>query len=185
MPLSSSLSENISIHAPIVGCDYNPANKVRTCFNFNPRTHRGVRRCTCTPSINICIFQSTHPSWGATLLAVSPSERLLFQSTHPSWGATAFSETFTARPEFQSTHPSWGATQTACRCKIYPSISIHAPIVGCDANSIQQTEGHEISIHAPIVGCDEIVFSVILSAGIFQSTHPSWGATHRCIDSQE
>ena len=34
-----------------------------------------------------------------------------------------------------------------------------------------------ISIHAPIVGCDEFVFLLILIHILFQSTHPSWGAT--------
>ena len=35
----------------------------------------------------------------------------------------------------------------------------------------------EISIHAPRVGCDQIRESVFDYFGIFQSTHPVWGAT--------
>ena len=42
--IQDTLFHQISIHAPIVGCD----NVVRegriTEVNFNPRTHRGVRR---------------------------------------------------------------------------------------------------------------------------------------------
>ena len=34
-----------------------------------------------------------------------------------------------------------------------------------------------ISIHAPIVGCDFASHSNITAFEIFQSTHPSWGAT--------
>ena len=56
----------ISIHAPIVGCDQCHLRLVLGFFDFNPRTHRGVR-----PSGNFNRtlfekFQSTHPSWGAT-----------------------------------------------------------------------------------------------------------------------
>ncbi len=34
--------------------------------NFNPRTHRGVRHCLNPLTVLIELFQSTHPSWGAT-----------------------------------------------------------------------------------------------------------------------
>ena len=55
-------------------------------------------------------FQSTHPSWGATTVAITVSDVTRFQSTHPSWGATGLNQVLT----YQLT------------------ISIHAPIVGCD-----------------------------------------------------
>ena len=35
--------------------------------NFNPRTHRGVRLFTLLFTHYHYVFQSTHPSWGATL----------------------------------------------------------------------------------------------------------------------
>ena len=39
-----------------------------TLANFNPRTHRGVRPSTTIRFTSACLrFQSTHPSWGATL----------------------------------------------------------------------------------------------------------------------
>ena len=128
-------TEDISIHAPIVGCDWAWADG----SSSNPR------------------FQSTHPSWGATLMrCLACFNPFKFQSTHPSWGATgvikwlilqlmnfnprthrgvrrnntllkAMSNTnfnprthrgvrrpncalFNIAPTFQSTHPSWGAT---------------------------------------------------------------------------
>ena len=34
-----------------------------------------------------------------------------------------------------------------------------------------------ISIHAPIVGCDKFISYLIDICHLFQSTHPSWGAT--------
>ena len=37
--------------------------------------------------------------------------------------------------------------------------------------------GNLISIHAPIVGCDEDGISENVICQLFQSTHPSWGAT--------
>ena len=58
-------------------------------------------------------------------------------------------------------------------------ISIHAPIVGCDDFKIHyHFTPSQISIHAPIVGCDgTLPWSIIKCFRIFQSTHPSWGAT--------
>ena len=147
----------------------------------------------------------------------------LFQSTHPSWGATSTVWWETKSQIFQSTHPSWGATLlSSFICFARASISIHAPIVGCDR--IQQEVLHQvlnfnprthrgvrhyqlhyqmayilfqsthpswgatgraslvldlrsISIHAPIVGCDYLLFFFIIFLILFQSTHPSWGAT--------
>ena len=56
----------ISIHAPIVGCDSDIRSNHLHKYNFNPRTHRGVRRMAILKSSIIWKFQSTHPSWGAT-----------------------------------------------------------------------------------------------------------------------
>ena len=56
----------ISIHAPIVGCDLKVTHvKLEQC-NFNPRTHRGVRHYRAYKATFSRLFQSTHPSWGAT-----------------------------------------------------------------------------------------------------------------------
>ena len=38
----------------------------------------------------------------------------------------------------------------------------------------------KISIHAPRVGCDGLMGVPIPEVITFQSTHPVWGATHRC-----
>ena len=56
----------ISIHAPIVGCDGLYGEHIPLVINFNPRTHRGVRQVIKYHYKRQAIFQSTHPSWGAT-----------------------------------------------------------------------------------------------------------------------
>ena len=56
-------------------------------------------------------------------------------------------------------------------------ISIHAPIVGCDEDFFVDIYALDISIHAPIVGCDLDDNNVAIYLDVFQSTHPSWGAT--------
>ena len=108
----ASLIINISIHAPIVGCDACILRLLITETNFNPRTHRGVRPSDLKVRTGPGIFQSTHPSWGAT---VFPPSSLLVS-------------------KFQSTHPSWGATLLDFLWHSERHISIHAPIVGCDLN---------------------------------------------------
>ena len=67
-------SDLISIHAPIVGCDCNVYYILRLTWDFNPRTHRGVRQRWFTGNKYAVIFQSTHPSWGATLRLLTYKE---------------------------------------------------------------------------------------------------------------
>ena len=57
----------ISIHAPIVGCDGSSSFVSYSLTNFNPRTHRGVRQDIFCSFLMSKRFQSTHPSWGATI----------------------------------------------------------------------------------------------------------------------
>ena len=124
-----------------------------------------------------------------------------FQSTHPSWGATASdhfinvrSDNFNPRTHRGVRHPVsvnlWNSS----------FISIHAPIVGCDRLSSVRQATDIISIHAPIVGCDinrrrwlqpfkdfnprthrgvrlHLTLRFANCERLFQSTHPSWGAT--------
>ena len=148
----------ISIHAPIVGCDsiaYDNSLALKLIS-----IHAPIVGCDL----------SYFPSAVATAL---------FQSTHPSWGATGkFLKNVTTALIFQSTHPSWGATPDMLTDLAKYIISIHAPIVGCDVirqcnlitcNSNFNPRTHRgvrlsklfisfpqchISIHAPIVGCD-------------------------------
>ena len=139
-----------------MGCDLQPGKVLQIRVHFNPRTPRGVR-----------------------LWALSKEGR---------------------KSVFQSTHPSWGATQSHPNVYRQQSISIHAPLVGCDMKPTTFCHGptnfnprtprgvrhvlidkvfciNLISIHAPLVGCDYGIKSVYQDGGLFQSTHPSWGAT--------
>ena len=106
--------ETISIHAPIVGCDNGATITNPTNGNFNPRTHRGVRLHRCSEKYRIELFQSTHPSWGATSYKYN-ANRLMTISIHaPIVGCD------------QQIHLVYTP---------FCLISIHAPIVGCDIQS--------------------------------------------------
>ena len=184
-----------------MGCDLWKDNSIRKSGYFNPRTHRGVQLISKIYFPLWDGFQSTHPSWGATCgktivfakVAISIHAPIvgcdlvfcLFWilntiSIHaPIVGCDSISIlTCDSASLFQSTHPSWGATRRSRLSTRYYNISIHAPIVGCDpAGQFMNFLDNFISIHAPIVGCDKRMFVVLICTVIFQSTHPSWGAT--------
>ena len=145
---------------------------------FNPRTHRGVRLNVFMDKLSFGKFQSTHPSWGATMYVDSISINEGISIHAPIVGCdSSRAKGYAQRIVFQSTHPSWGATEASRQMKKTKQISIHAPIVGCDGIHSPSTVMEDISIHAPIVGCDVNTAKSIPSKMLFQSTHPSWGAT--------
>ena len=123
-------------------------------------------------------FQSTRPSWGATLAEEdvfkvgkisihaplvgrdkpSPHKRRTSRNFNPRAprGARHVAALYPGvRAIFQSTRPSWGATRFAG--------ALYAP--------------RDISIHAPLVGRDTAICGNKNVTGKFQSTRPSWGAT--------
>ena len=147
--------------------------------DFNPRTPCGVRHQHYKLGMKICLFQSTHPVWGATFLKERRDIGQVISIHAPRVGCDHDgSSVDRKRVEFQSTHPVWGATGS--QMSIYHQkrhISIHAPRVGCDIRFLPQLtvssnfnprtpcgvrlEGKavdpvlvQISIHAPRVGCD-------------------------------
>ena len=147
----------ISIHAPIVGCDKIMMINLTQMFDFNPRTHRGVRRMGTSEVLNVGKFQSTHPSWGATYFRAYNNVKfreisihapivgcdminlfilslfILFQSTHPSWGATNRSKhIYTILKNFNPRTHRGVRPLTVIKGPAGGAISIHAPIVGCD-----------------------------------------------------
>ena len=128
---------------------------------FNPRTPHGVR-----PALL--------PLW---------EQGKLFQSTHPSRGATSNGGRF-LQPgrEFQSTHPVRGATVFGSCPGSGRLISIHAPLTGCDIDNTSKNITDRLfqSTH-PSRGATPL----LRFAGWpvrFQSTHPSRGATHGATD---
>ena len=147
----------ISIHAPIVGCDAVHCRLLHSIYvNFNPRTHRGVRLFGRPDSPIAIVFQSTHPSWGATISSISTQSANKFQSTHPSWGATLFFRTYSVCADDFNPRTHRGV-------RLY--------------ETSYTSEKNLISIHAPIVGCDTEIAKSLRALALFQSTHPSWGAT--------
>ena len=80
---------NISIHAPLAGCDVKHRRAVSVAHDFNPRTPCGVRPELVRRHIDVAKFQSTHPLRGATSRQEPARPRPQFQSTHPLRGATA------------------------------------------------------------------------------------------------
>ena len=74
---------DISIHAPIVGCDTDRLVIMLVAVYFNPRTHRGVRRSPSTICPAVILFQSTHPSWGATVDLILKGEKTIISIHAP------------------------------------------------------------------------------------------------------
>ena len=146
---------------------------------FNPRTHRGVRLISKIYFPLWDGFQSTHPSWGATLLHSLSLLPIVISIHAPIVGCDipclffvrqrhfhfnprthrGVRRVFLLNPidhlQFQSTHPSWGATWAV---KLFTLLthkfqSTH-PSWGATTRNRFIYLRRSISIHAPIVGCD-------------------------------
>ena len=148
--------------------------------NFNPRTHRGVRHNDSTQSVVCVLYFNPRTHRGVRRKKEVQSKEDLCISIHaPIVGCDDINNTSIYCVEvFQSTHPSWGATESGTNLMVgdidfnprtHRGVRPHAPS-NAQANKL-------ISIHAPIVGCDGITDSSTVGYQIFQSTHPSWGAT--------
>ena len=129
--------------------------------NFNPRTHRGVRRLYFDDNITLLFISIHAPIVGCDVAITENNQYIIrFQSTHPSWGATLIGRTTRDIDLNFNPRTHRGVRRVNCFPKHNNSlISIHAPIVGCDIEA-ETTMGRwteKISIHAPIVGCDYIV----------------------------
>ena len=147
--------------------------------HFNPRTPRGVRPVVCPRRELVSLFQSTHPSRGATLVTlVTCTPFGVFQSTHPSRGATSSdSNLWISSSVFQSTHPLRGATSTVFSAWASPWVfqSTH-PLRGATTIPERHTAYRRvISIHAPLAGCDFIDGIVFPIAPRRRRTHPVSG----------
>ena len=123
---------NISIHAPLAGCDIPAYLSGRVPEHFNPRTPCGVRRRGGW-YLRRCDYFNPRTPCGV---------RLPF-FVH-AWGGSDFNprtpcgvrqgdvKSFHARDRFQSTHPLRGATDANDNGIVDNAISIHAPLAGCD-----------------------------------------------------
>ena len=146
---------HISIHAPLTGCDYISSAPPAFRNNFNPRTPHGVRLHHFQPTIRHGKFQSTHPSRGATFRHLLSPLIGLFQSTHPSRGATS-------RP--RCSHPG-----SHFNPRTPHGVRRHQNNHQMD----DQADFNPRTPHGVRLSPPRISFIVCL----FQSTHPSRGAT--------
>ena len=194
---------NISIHAPLAGCDRRKPNSSFPSLGFqstHPLRGATLRLCDMPTANHISIhaplagcdgltmFQSCliwhfnpRTPCGVRLHRYDRYDRYdIFQSTHPLRGATAQEAAELARHIISIHAPLAGCD--AAVAKLYRAavwISIHAPLAGCDENSDVVPRPNEISIHAPLAGCDRRRDFLLSQAGAFQSTHPLRGATGR------
>ena len=198
----------ISIHAPLAGCD---AREAADAAHAAISIHAPLAGCDPVREITnwqAIVFQSTHPLRGATLFwsmadfiesisihaplaGCDVTERTSsiactgFQSTHPLRGATASVRYFVTLPGlFQSTHPLRGATAHDAAPRVRLCISIHAPLAGCDEMGDMFTNVGVIfqSTH-PLRGATSMP-SIRLTPTGFQSTHPLRGATMHTLGRQ-
>ena len=168
----------ISIHAPLAGCDL-AADAHRVCGrHFNPRTPCGVRLCSRRPVREIDDISIHAPLAGCDGRAHTRQRRCGHFNPrtpcgvrHKSWRWS------TSRRSFQSTHPLRGATRITTFPATMTGISIHAPLAGCDTELLPARATRRyfnprtpcgvrpnlapninarviISIHAPLAGCD-------------------------------
>ena len=150
----------ISIHAPREGCDSSRFSLTPACFNFNPRTPRGVRPVGLPDIVSSPVrFQSTHPARGATGRPCKGPGRGSISIHAPREGC-----------DVMHGLQHFGAV-------IF--ISIHAPREGCDLNiSINYGTYHILfqSTH-PARGATTKRNINRRYTILFQSTHPARGAT--------
>ena len=147
----------ISIHAPLAGCDRDMEKFIKRQRNFNPRTPCGVRPHQTLQGDRDSNFNPRTPC-----------------GVRPGNGGQGMSFS-----KFQSTHPLRGATS------LYPSflriLRNFNPRTPCGvrlSSTGNRNPVERISIHAPLAGCDLCEGQCGGDYFGFQSTHPLRGATH-------
>ena len=166
---------SISIHAPRVGCDDIPGPGV----------------------LGNCVFQSTHPVWGATRQLDSAQSFITISIHAPRVGCDMpLAQRRSKRSYFNPRTPCGvrpgrgvarhGGTadfnpRTPCGVRLFDcppgftaasTISIHAPRVGCDNGFAGPIHDGGISIHAPRVGCDVSSSWSLLTSAHFNPRTP-------------
>ena len=124
-------------------------------------------------------FQSTRPVWGATVKTGGLRHPLQISIHAPRVGRDLVIRAAIALfIPFQSTRPVWGATMQHGTRHFWPhDFNPRAPCGARPAAPAEDYVTRKISIHAPRVGRDNRLATANLSAQIFQSTRPVWGAT--------
>ena len=105
------LAKDISIHAPLTGCDPMQRHLFQQQSDFNPRTPYGMRRHENLTHEWVRLFQSTHPLRDATYIYPELIDIFINFNPRTPYGMRLF--IFTV-------------------IYIFVIISIHAPLTGCD-----------------------------------------------------
>ena len=170
-------TDEISIHAPLAGCDLPRKAQGQNGRNFNPRTPCGVRPDS-TPSPSCSAdFNPRAPCGARPGGADSGAPRREFQSTRPLRGATLPAARAGGREDISIHAPLAGRDPKQPQKGKSYEISIHAPLAGRDPKQPQKGKSYEISIHAPLAGRDGRFIDNAIVYKIFQSTRPLRGAT--------
>ena len=186
----------ISIHAPLAGCDHSACSRRRSRRYFNPRTPCGVRHvpagcCATVAIISIHAplagcdprgdpardgrnpFQSTHPLRGATNPRYPHIAVALFQSTHPLRGATTMAVAASAtRRNFNPRTPC-GVRRGRGGFRFQPANFNPRTPCGVRRGTIRFSAGSNmISIHAPLAGCDSTCLRRVSTLSDFNPRTP-------------
>ena len=171
----------ISIHAPLTGCDAGQGHRQSTSGHFNPRTPHGVRPTRPGQFDRPGDFNPRTPHGVRRPGAERPVTARLFQSTHPSRGATiATPIQIHHPPNFNPRTPHGVRPRTRWMTKQEANISIHAPLTGCDHQHRPTTAEPEHFNPRTPHGVRQRSVYLRLGLRVFQSTHPSRGATGSC-----
>ena len=155
--------------------------------DFNPRTPCGVRPPRPRRTSISCIFQSTHPVWGATNDYIRLESESAISIHAPRVGCDSW--TANRRYHRHNFNPRTPCGVRPCCSSRYTGVVWNFnPRTPCGVRRGKDGAGariRRISIHAPRVGCDSGSSEPSFEMLKFQSTHPVWGATFciRCRDS--
>ncbi|SCI69850.1 Uncharacterised protein [uncultured Clostridium sp.] len=169
----------ISIHAPRVGSDGDETYYSVRLFQISihaPRVGSDPARCPSTPAAPQ--FQSTLPVWGATIRIKHRYYKINnFNPRSPCGERRGLGNRSFCGFHISIHAPRVGSDLCVRGTAPAALISIHAPRVGSDNIALIDAYELGISIHAPRVGSDRPPLGLLISAKIFQSTLPVWGAT--------
>ena len=153
--VASCAVRDISIRAPLAGCDVENLVRKSTAYHFNPRTPCGVRRAACSVPPRRRRFQSAHPLRGATRSAAALHRLAKISIRAPLAGCDPLGcIKYRLQCHFNPRTPCGVRLSVANAIADALIISIRAPHAGCD--DVEGTHGkpRRISIRAPHAGCD-------------------------------
>ena len=170
---------NISIHAPLAGCDNMLVNTSKTDRNFNPRTPCGVRRNIALPCSCFAYFNPRTPCGVRRQAILSTASCLHFNPRTPCGVRPVCAVLNPPKWIFQSTHPLRGATCTGADFAL-PIIHFN-PRTPCGVRRIPLSVLSLSADFNPRTPCGVRLTtrSATMSSCAFQSTHPLRGATCR------